>query len=119
VKLLLDSCMWPGSVAELRAAGHDVVWVGEWPHDPGDEQILAIAAAERRVLVTLDNDFGELVVVRQQASAGVIRVIDESVWLHAPMCERAIEQYREELTSGAIVVVEADRTRVWLPDRDA
>jgi predicted nuclease of predicted toxin-antitoxin system len=75
--------MWPGAVAELRAAGHDVVWVGDWPADPGDERILAVAAAEGRVLVTLDNDFGELVVLHRQPSAGIIRIIDESVWLHA------------------------------------
>lgn len=60
MKLLLDSCVWGGAVARLRAAGHDVVWSGDWPADPGDEEILAHALAEGRVLVTLDKDFGEL-----------------------------------------------------------
>jgi hypothetical protein len=30
MKLLLDSCVWGGALAELQAAGHDVVWAGQW-----------------------------------------------------------------------------------------
>ena len=63
MKLLLDACVWGGARQELEAAGHDVVWAGEWPTDPGDEEILAHAHREGRVLVTLDKDFGELAVV--------------------------------------------------------
>jgi predicted nuclease of predicted toxin-antitoxin system len=50
VKLLLDSCVWGGALGTLRAAGHDVIWSGDWPADPGDEEILAHALAEGRVL---------------------------------------------------------------------
>lgn len=48
----------------IAAGGHEVEWVGDWSVDPGDEQILAHAAADRSVLVTIDNDFGERAVVR-------------------------------------------------------
>jgi len=37
---------------------YDVVWAGEWPEDPGDEEILERAYLEGRILVTLDKDFG-------------------------------------------------------------
>jgi predicted nuclease of predicted toxin-antitoxin system len=60
VKLLLDTCVWGGAVAQLKAAEHDVVWAGDWPTDPGDDEILAQAHQEGRILVTLDKDFGEL-----------------------------------------------------------
>jgi len=72
---LLDSCVWGGAVARLRAAGHDVVWSGDWPADPGDEDILAHALAEGRVLVTLDKDFGELAIVRELPHAGILRLV--------------------------------------------
>jgi hypothetical protein len=36
-----------------------------------------------------------------------------------PMCERVLTEYGAALKAGAIVVVEADRTRVRLPDADA
>ena len=61
MKLLLDTCVWGGVCKELRAAGHDVVWAGDWQEDPGDHEILGRAHREERILVTLDKDFGELV----------------------------------------------------------
>ena len=57
MKLLLDTCVWGGAVAPLKAAGHDVVWAGDWPTDPGDDEILALAHREGRILITLDKDF--------------------------------------------------------------
>ncbi len=33
MKILLDTCVWGGVVQELRAAGHDVVWAGDWQED--------------------------------------------------------------------------------------
>jgi hypothetical protein len=33
MKLLLDTCVWPGMTAQLAAKGHDVIWVGDWPPD--------------------------------------------------------------------------------------
>ncbi|GIL11807.1 MAG: hypothetical protein BroJett038_05270 [Chloroflexota bacterium] len=50
-----------------------MLYAGEWIEDPGDDEILARAYEERRILVTLDKDFGELAVVRGTAHAGIIR----------------------------------------------
>ena len=60
MRLLLDTCVWGGTVVPLKAAGHDVIWAGNWPSDPGDEEILTRAHQEGRILITLDKDFGEL-----------------------------------------------------------
>ena len=75
MKLLLDTCVW-GGVREIAATGHDLVWAGSWSEDPGDEEILASAERDGRVLVTLDKDFGELAVVRNQPHGGIIRLVD-------------------------------------------
>ncbi len=47
-------------VEALRAGGADVLWIAA--HSPGiaDRQVLAIAVAQDRVLLTFDKDFGEL-----------------------------------------------------------
>ena len=49
MKLLLDSCIWPGAKVEFAAAGHEVEWVGDWMVDPGDEQVLAHAAQNDQI----------------------------------------------------------------------
>ena len=70
MRVLLDTCVWGGAKGGVASGGHDVVWAGDWPEDPGDEEILARAHAEGRVLVTLDKDFGELAVVRHRRPHG-------------------------------------------------
>ena len=73
MRVLLDSCVWGGAVDVLRAAGHEVDWVGWWAAGPGDEEILRHAAAAGQVLVTIDKDFGELAVVRGMTHTGIVR----------------------------------------------
>jgi predicted nuclease of predicted toxin-antitoxin system len=65
MKILLDTCVWGGARTNLEVAGHDVIWAGDWPEDPGDEEILARAHKEARILMTLDKDFGEIAIARK------------------------------------------------------
>lgn len=52
---------FPGdAVAALEAAGHDIVWVRTAAPGSKDEEILAWAERESRVLLPFDKDFGEL-----------------------------------------------------------
>lgn len=112
MKILLDTCVWGGAVDLLKAAGHDVVWAGDWLTDPGDNEILSLAHREGRILITLDKDFGELAVVRGQAHAGIIRLVILSTSQQAPTCLMALNRYGTELQSGAIVTVEPGRVRI-------
>jgi predicted nuclease of predicted toxin-antitoxin system len=111
LNVLLDTCVWGGALAVLRAAGHRVEWVGEWPTDPGDEEILRHATASTSVLVTLDKDFGELAVIRGTRHCGILRLVGLRGQQQAPACLAALLRYGEELTAGAIVTVEPGRVR--------
>ena len=65
---------FPGdAVAALESAGHDIVWVRVAAPGSKDEDILAWAKRERRVLLTFDKDFGELAWrVGLPASCGIV-----------------------------------------------
>lgn len=115
MKLLLDSCVWGGAAARLRAAGNDVIWSGGWPADPGDEEILAFSFAEGRVLVTLDKDFGELAIVREVPHAGILRLVGLSALQQAEVTLRVIAAHGADLIAGAIITAEPGRLRVRLP----
>jgi predicted nuclease of predicted toxin-antitoxin system len=55
------------------AVGYDVTRIGtDHPGTLKDSEVLAIAVAERRMLITDDRDFGELVFVRRHRHTGVI-----------------------------------------------
>jgi predicted nuclease of predicted toxin-antitoxin system len=73
--VLLDSCISGQATDVLRQTGHDVTWAGDWPHDPGDAEILHRAAQESRVLATIDKDFGELVIIQGKTHVGLIRLV--------------------------------------------
>lgn len=112
MKVLLDSCI-AGSVAPaLSAAGHEVECVADWPQDPGDTAILSRAYQARQVVITLDKDFGELVVVRGQEHAGIVRLVDFNTAQQADAAVAVLKQYALEIEHGALVTAEAGRTRV-------
>ena len=112
MNLLLDTCVWGAGVSTLTNAGHDVVWAGDWPEDPGDGEILTMAHAEGRVLVTLDKDFGELAVLHQQPHSGILRLVNWPATQQTLACLRVLDLYGEDLQAGAIVTAEPGRVRV-------
>jgi predicted nuclease of predicted toxin-antitoxin system len=73
MRFLLDQSTDARLVQYLREHGHDVTRIGsEYPEGLADAQVLAIGHAERRIVITDDRDFGELVSRHRQPHAGVI-----------------------------------------------
>jgi predicted nuclease of predicted toxin-antitoxin system len=112
VKVLLDTCVWGGVQQELESAGHDVIWVGNWDEDPGDAEILSLAFRDGRVLVTLDNDFGELAVVFGQPHSGIVRLVNISASRQGKVCVEILERYKTSIEKGALITVDRDRVRI-------
>jgi predicted nuclease of predicted toxin-antitoxin system len=78
-----ESCAGP-VVRALREAGHDVLSIEEVEKGATDEQVLQRAVDEKRVLITEDRDFGELVYARGRSSAGVMLVRFQKTASDAP-----------------------------------
>jgi predicted nuclease of predicted toxin-antitoxin system len=117
MKMLLDTCVWGGAIKTLEASGHDVIWSGDWSEDPGDEEILAKAHNEGRILVTLDKNFGELAILKGKPHSGILRLVNLSAKQQGIVCLRVIEAYGQVLQSGAIITVEPGRIRIRPPDK--
>ena len=116
MKILLDSCISGTLRLPLQAAGHDVLWTGTWAEDPGDEQILAFAYKERRVLITLDKDFGTLAILHDRPHAGIVRLVNLSLREQATICQHILQKYADDLQVGAIITVDQNRVRIRRPD---
>ena len=112
MRILLDTCVWGPAQVELKAGGHDVIWAGDFDADPGDEEILSLAFAQGRVLVTLDKDFGELAVVRGIPHHGILRIVGFSTRRQADVCLSVLNSHDKELKSGAIITAEPGRLRI-------
>lgn len=113
MRFLADENIDQRVVAILRAAGHDVLEVREGHGGSGDEAVLALARRTRRVLLTRDKDFGELVIRRDLRCAGLVLVR----YRHGDPPATAEAILRVVGAEGgalrrSFVVVEKDRIRV-------
>ena len=113
--ILLDTCVWGGTLPVLQNLGHDAVWSGSWPQDPGDIAILATAHAEKRILVTLDKDFGELAILQGLPHSGIVRLLGFRATQMAMAIHHVLRTYQKELQHGAIVTVNPERVRIRNP----
>jgi predicted nuclease of predicted toxin-antitoxin system len=110
--------VWGGARLVLGEDGHDVLWAGDLAADPGDLELLRLAHAEGRVLVTLDKDFGELAIVKAEPHSGIVRLVGFEARQQGPICSRVLTLHSEDLALAAIVTVEPGRIRVRLPSRE-
>jgi len=112
MKFLVDRCAGAKLARWLWEQGHDVVDASEHDPDPGDEELLARATAEGRVMVTLDNDFGALVFAYGAAHCGIVRLPDVPAARRIALCSRLLASHAKELWEGAIITVRGDRIRI-------
>ena len=108
MRLLVDECTGPAVARLLRSLGHDVFSVYEQARGLSDDQILAQARAEARIIVTNDKDFGEKAFRDGQEHAGIVllRLDDETKANKVRVVERLIAQHAAALPGNVVVVTE-------------
>lgn len=116
MKVLIDSCVARRVAVDLTADGHDVERVGDWVGDPGDDLVLAAAHRERRIVVTLDQDFATLAVVYRRPHAGIVRLMAEAPADQSKLCRQAFARFGAQLEDGAIVTAEPGRLRIRIEE---
>ncbi len=73
MRFLVDQCLSAELAEGLAAAGHDAVHVAAYGLSrASDDEILARAAHERRVLISADTDFGGLLAARDATLPSVV-----------------------------------------------
>ena len=113
MRFLLDVCAASRRVQNaLIAQGHDVLSALEKNPRATDEELLALAMEERRILVTEDKDFGELVFVRRLPHPCIIRFVEMTVTEKVTAMKELIEQHADAMSEGALIVVTQRRIRI-------
>ena len=113
VAFLADECFPGFLVRALLEAGFDVTRSADTHPGADDNDVLTLAVHEQRILLTEDNDFGDLAVRLKLPVLGLIRVDLKSISRDAQVT-RVIESLRQlgDEVRGAIVSIEPSRTRL-------
>jgi predicted nuclease of predicted toxin-antitoxin system len=115
MKLLFDQSADFRLIAHLRQLGHDVSAVSR-NHPPGlaDEDVLAIARREQRVLVVADRDFGELMFHQGLSHAGILffRLPGAQLQTKIEHLDKALQDHADDLAAGEFVIAAAGHIRV-------
>ena len=112
MKLLVDSCAGVKLARALAASGHEVVFVGDRSEDLGDEEILASAQAQERIVITRDKDFGALAVRDRQPHCGIVRLVELPPARELSLCEEVLLRHEHALRRGALITAEPHRVRI-------
>ncbi len=108
MRFIVDESTGMAVVQYLRDAGHDVLAVGEVTPQAEDRQVLLQAAREKRIVVTNDKDFGELVFRANEVHCGVLllRLHDESSANRVPVVRAVLEEHADQLAGRFAVATE-------------
>lgn len=116
MNLLVDACLSPVIAAALRDAGHDAVHVVDLDMvRSSDEEILARAKADGRVVVSADADFGALLAGSGAAGPSVVLLRsgdDLTPGQQSILLTANLPQVAEDLERGAVVVLGRRRIRI-------
>jgi predicted nuclease of predicted toxin-antitoxin system len=106
LKFFADECCDTGIVASLRNEGYDVTYALEEKPGLQDDMVLQRAYDERRILLTEDKDFGELVFRLRKPAAGIVLIRIPVIQRHLKWLrlKKLIENYADRLPMNFVVI---------------
>lgn len=114
MKFLLDESADFPLASFLKQGGHDVTSIAhDYPNALADEDVLAIAHKEQRILITNDKDFGELIIRRHLPHVGVVlfRLHYEDLATKVAWLGYVIDNHAESLSEYIVITSNGIRIR--------
>ncbi len=113
LKFLVDESAGRKVASMLKERGYDATYVGDINLGAEDEEVLDISQKEKRIIVSMDKDFGELVFRFKKSVYGIIllRLKDESSKNKIRSVLNVLKGFKGQL-GGNFVVLSEGRIRI-------
>jgi predicted nuclease of predicted toxin-antitoxin system len=99
----------------LVEIGHDVIYVSDTDRQMTDSNILEWAVIEKRIIVTTDNDFEQMIWQQQKRHCGVLRLANLPRVERKMLLMDALLLHGQDLLNGKIVIAMKNKFRIRQP----
>ena len=119
IKFLADVNIEKPLVDYLVKQGYDIKWIPDYDCEMPDEDLLQLANQEKRIFITNDKDFGDLIFLQRKVSAGIIlfRVKGQNSQETIKLMKKLLMGYRDKLLNHYVVITKAKIRIVPLGDK--
>jgi predicted nuclease of predicted toxin-antitoxin system len=113
MRFLADENIARAIIERLRSSGLDVLAVVEETPAASDKDVLALAVAEQRIVITEDRDFGEMVIRQRMPVRGII-LLELDPLPNAVAAKRVAEVIASRVDGlvGNLLIIEPGRLRI-------
>jgi predicted nuclease of predicted toxin-antitoxin system len=115
IRFLADVNVEKPVVDYLLKEGYDIKWIPDIEIEMSDEGLLQIANREKRILITNDKDFGELIFLQKKLMPGIILIRAKGLRSREKvrLMKKLLMGYREKLLNHFVVLTK-NKIRVIL-----
>ncbi len=102
-----------GNIAEyLISQDYDIASVSTVNPRMADEDILLWANREKRIIITTDNDFEQMIWLTKKSHCGVLRLQNIPRNPRKVLLIKVLSEYNSELLNGAIIIATQQKIRI-------
>ena len=119
IKFLADVNVEKPLVDYLSKQGYDIKWAPDYNCEMLDEDLLQLANQEKRIFITNDKDFGDLIFLQKKLKVGTIlfRVKAQKSQEKIKLTKKLLMGYRDKLLNHYIVITKAKIRIIPLGDK--
>jgi predicted nuclease of predicted toxin-antitoxin system len=119
IKFLADVNVEKPLAEYLLEQGYDIKWVPDYDCEMSDEDLLQLANEEKRIFITNDKDFGDLIFLQKKLNVGTIlfRVKDQKSQEKIKLMKKLLMGYRDKLLNHYVVMTKNKIRIISLGDK--
>ncbi|WP_334904475.1 DUF5615 family PIN-like protein [Nostoc sp.] len=96
----------------LLDLGHDVACVRDVNSKMSDSEILDWAVREKRIIITTDSDFEQIIWLQERQHCGVLRLENLPRSERIALLQEILDSYVQDLEAGVVVIATQQKIRI-------